>query len=109
MAIPLLLGLTYGIYVAFMARGGNPLTWSNVWFGVLWGAVLAAVAFLVGRTTKTLAPGIRATSFAVPFGAAMGFLHSLGGSSILTSVVMGLALAAGMFVAAYYAFYSHSA
>lgn len=109
-AIPLLLGLTYGIYTTFMARGTtpDPLSWSNVGFGVLCGAIVTAVAFLVGKATKTRTPGIRATSFATPFGIAMGFLYSLGGGSILTSVFMGLILGAGMFVSAYYAFYSHS-
>jgi hypothetical protein len=109
-AIPLLLGLTYGIYTTFMARGTtpDPLSWSNVGFGVLCGAIVAAVAFLVGRATKGRSPGIRAISFTVPFAAAMGFLYSLGGGSILSSVIMGLVLGAGMFVSVYYAFYSHS-
>ncbi|MFD3516870.1 hypothetical protein [Streptomyces sp. NPDC058657] len=108
LVLPLVLGLAYGVYVAFMARGTGPLTWSNVWFGVLWGVILTAVALLVGRMIKGRTPGMRAIAIAVPFAAAMGYLFSLGGGSVLTSVVLALVLGAGMYIATYYAFYSHS-
>ncbi|MFI0978132.1 hypothetical protein ACH4SP_14180 [Streptomyces sp. NPDC021093] len=106
--IPLTLGVVYGVYIAFMARGSSPLTWANVGLGVLCGVIMTAIAYGVGKAGKRLGPGQRALSFAVPFGAGMGFLFSLGGASILTSVVYALALFAGMLVASYYAFYSHA-
>ncbi|MFI5803529.1 hypothetical protein [Streptomyces sp. NPDC051561] len=107
-AIPLLLGLTYGIYTAFMARGTSPLTARNVWLGVLCGVILTVVAYLVGKLGKGLPAGPHAAAFAAPFGIAMGFLYSLGGGSILTAVLLAMTLAASMFVASYYVFYSHS-
>ncbi|WP_433546584.1 hypothetical protein ACQPZG_16920 [Streptomyces sp. CA-294286] len=102
-AIPLLLGLVYGGYAAFMARGTGPLTGANVLFGAVCGLVLAAVAYGVGRIGKGLAAGPRALSYAVVLGAAMGFLHSLADGSVLSSVALGLALGAAMLVATYYA------
>ncbi|MEU8887164.1 hypothetical protein [Streptomyces sp. NPDC048442] len=107
-AIPLTLGVAYGIYIAFMARGSSPLTWANVGLGVLCGVIMAAIAYGVGKAGKYLGPGQRALAFAVPFGAGMGFLFSLGGASVLTSVVYALVLFAGMLVTAHYAFYSHT-
>ncbi|GHH38893.1 hypothetical protein [Streptomyces candidus] len=102
-ALPLFLGLVYGGYAAFMARGTGPLTGANVLFGVLCGLVLAALAYGVGRIGKVLDAGPRAFSYAVVFGSAMGFLHSLADGSVLGSVVLGPALGAAMLVATYYA------
>ncbi|MFJ6696549.1 hypothetical protein ACIQM4_10800 [Streptomyces sp. NPDC091272] len=107
-AVPLTLGVVYGIYTAFMARDSSPLTWGNVWLGVVCGVILTAIAYAVGKVGHRLAPGQRALAFAVPFGIAMGFLFSLGGGSVLTSVVLALALFAAMLVASYYVFYSHA-
>ncbi|MGW7413724.1 hypothetical protein [Streptomyces sp. NPDC054863] len=107
-AVPLALGVVYGIYIAFMARGSSPLTWANVGLGVLCGLLMTSLAYGVGKAGKRLGPGERALSFAVLFGAATGFLFSLGGASVLTSVVFALVLFAGMFAASYYVFYSHA-
>ncbi|MEN8649629.1 hypothetical protein ABCR94_02990 [Streptomyces sp. 21So2-11] len=106
LGVPLVLGVLYGIYVAFMARDGSTLTGWNVLLGVLCGLIATALGALLVRNGGALPRELRAGAYGALFGVAMGFMHSLGDPSILRSVTMGTALGAALAVAAFYVFYT---
>ncbi|HET6857861.1 MAG TPA: hypothetical protein VFH94_12325 [Streptomyces sp.] len=106
LAVPLVLGVLYGIYAAFMARDGSTLTGWNVLLGVVCGLVVTALGVLLVRNQGALPREVRAGAYGALFGVAMGFLHSLGDPSILRSVAMGAALGAAMAAASFYVFYT---
>ncbi|WP_406007834.1 hypothetical protein OG440_17975 [Streptomyces sp. NBC_00637] len=106
-AAPVALGLVYGYWVAANSRSGGPITGWNL----LLGFVSALVFALLWRGIHALAPHMRRelhallwTAFA---GCAFGFMYSVTGESILRSVGMSLAVAAGVFVTLFYRFYTH--
>lgn len=104
--LPIALGVIYGFYVAFIERDGGPVTGGNVVLGVVSGAVFAALAFALGRVQYTLPREVRALAYGAVFAAAVGFLVSLGGSSVLRAA--GLGVAAGVLpgVVSFYIFYT---
>ncbi|WP_434592847.1 hypothetical protein [Streptomyces sp. A5-4] len=106
LGVPLVLGVLYGIYVAFMARGGSTLTGWNVLLGVLCGLIATALGALLVRNGGALKRELRAGAYGALFGVAMGFLHSLGGTSVLWSVTVGAALGAAVAAASFYVFYT---
>ncbi|MFI9580673.1 hypothetical protein ACIHCQ_02245 [Streptomyces sp. NPDC052236] len=105
-ALPIALGVIYGFYVAFIERDGGSVTGGNVVLGVVSGAVFAALAFALGRVQYTLPREVRALAYGAVFAMAVGFLVSLGGSSVLRAA--GLGVAAGVLpgVVSFYIFYT---
>ncbi|APY87278.1 hypothetical protein DCW30_10575 [Streptomyces alfalfae] len=101
-ALPLLLGLAYGFWVATNAIHGGPVTAGKVLLGVLSGLVLTALVTALHRVGGKLPPGPRALSWAVLTGTALGFLYNQSGRSVLACAVVSLAVAAGTFVMTYY-------
>ncbi|MDJ0461936.1 hypothetical protein [Streptomyces sp. H27-C3] len=106
LGVPLVLGVLYGIYVAFRARDGSSLTGWNVLLGVLCGLIVTALGALLVRNGGALPRELRAGAYGALFGVAMGFLHSLGDTSILRSVTMGAVLGAALAAASFYVFYT---
>ncbi|MCZ4124391.1 hypothetical protein [Streptomyces sp. H39-S7] len=106
-ALPVTLGVIYGVWAAFIARESGPLTGGDIALGVVAGAVVAALCFVLGRTQMELPRELRAAAYGVLTGVSVGFLHSLTGESILRCVGMGLFFAAGAVAASYYVFYTH--
>ncbi|MGR8009365.1 hypothetical protein [Streptomyces hypolithicus] len=104
--IPATLGLVYGIIAAFLTREGGSLNGWDVLTGVICGLVLAGLCFLLGRAQYALIPLVRAAAYAALAGIATGFLHSLSDVSVLRSVGLGVALAAGTGITAFYVFYT---
>ncbi|MEV0125041.1 hypothetical protein AB0I16_26490 [Streptomyces sp. NPDC050703] len=101
-ALPLLLGLAYGFWVATTRIHGGPVTVGKVLLGVLSGLVLTALVTALHRVGRRLPRGLRALSWAVLAGAALGFLYNQSGKSVLACVAVSLALAAGTFAMTYY-------
>ena len=105
--IPVVLGLVYGYWAAANRRDGGPITGWNVLFGFV-----TAIAFIVlCIAVATFAPLLKRelhsavkSGFA---GAAVGFLYSQTGESVLRSTALGLAVAAGIFVVFFYRYYTH--
>ncbi|MGX1882256.1 hypothetical protein [Streptomyces sp. NPDC055287] len=104
--MPVVLGLVYGFYAAFLARDAGAMTGWNVGFGFLCAAVLAVLCFLLGRTQHAMIPLVRAAAYGTLFGVAIGFLHSLADNTILDAAVIGAVLAAAMTAATFYIFYT---
>ncbi|GGT20481.1 hypothetical protein [Streptomyces purpureus] len=105
-SIPLTLAVIYGFYTSFLQRSGGPITWGQVGFGFLCAAILGGLCYLLGRTQHLLPRGWRATAYGVLAGSAIGFLAGLADRSILTASSYGAIIAAGVFCAAFYVFYT---
>ncbi|MDH2390947.1 hypothetical protein QCN29_19560 [Streptomyces sp. HNM0663] len=107
-ALPLVLGISYGAYAAFIARDGGPGSVGQAVLAVVSGAVMAVLAFLLGRYQKSLPRELRALCYGALSAAAIGFLVSLTGeSSVLRSTGLGVSVGAGVTVVAFYLFYTH--
>jgi hypothetical protein len=106
-ALPVVLGLVYGFWAAANNRSGGPITGWNILFGFV--CAIAFAGAYIG--VRTVAPRLRRelhaalwTAFA---GCAFGFLYSQTGATVLRSVFMSLAVAAGVFAATFYRYYTH--
>ncbi|GAA2238226.1 hypothetical protein GCM10010232_26250 [Streptomyces amakusaensis] len=105
-AIPVALGTLFGFYAGFLRRTGEAVSWWDVLYGVVAGLIFTALAFGLGRIQHALPQELRAAAYAALCGVAIGFLHSLTGTSILRSVGMGLFFAAAMLVVSFYVFHT---
>ncbi|MFD7971471.1 hypothetical protein [Streptomyces clavifer] len=105
-ALPLTLGVILGFWAFFIRRDGGTTTGGQIWLGVVSGVAFAALCFLLGRTQRALPRELRAAAYGALAGGAVGYLHSLNGSSVLMSSVIGLAVGAGMLLSAFYLFYT---
>lgn len=106
-ALPVTLGVIYGVWAAFIDRRSGELTATQIGLGVVAGAVLAALCFLLGRTQMELPRELRAAAYGVLTGTSAGFLHSLTDESVLRCAGVGLAFAAAATAASYYVFSTH--
>ncbi|MEU7329122.1 hypothetical protein [Streptomyces parvus] len=105
-ALPLVLGVIYGFYAAFIRRDGGPSTGGQVLLGLVSGVALAALCFALGRIQRSLPRELRAAAYGALTACAIGFLVSLTDTSVLRSTGLGLAVGAGVLVVAYYYLYS---
>ncbi|MFC4465966.1 hypothetical protein ACFPH6_15775 [Streptomyces xiangluensis] len=103
---PVLGGIVYGLWAAAIGRDAGPITGWNALLGVV-SAVVFVAAYLGLRLIGTHLPReLRAAAWAGFAGVAVGFLHGLTGSSVLRSVAVAFAVAAGAFVVVFYRFYT---
>ncbi|USQ82390.1 hypothetical protein NFX46_00550 [Streptomyces phaeoluteigriseus] len=106
-AVPVALGLVFGYWAAANRRSAGPITGWNILFGFV--AALVFIALYVG--IRAVAPRTRrevhALMWAVFAGCAIGFLVNQSGSSVLYSVGVSLAVAAGFFAVMFYRYYTH--
>jgi hypothetical protein len=101
-ALPLGLGLIYGYWAATDVRRGGPVTGWNLFFGFAT-ALVFMLALLAMRALAPRLPRVpRALAWAAFAGIALGFLVSTTNQSVLHSLVLGLALAVGVFVSVLY-------
>ncbi|MFD9304589.1 hypothetical protein ACFWCB_18370 [Streptomyces sp. NPDC060048] len=105
LAGPLLMGLVYGVYAAFMKRQTGPVDAGNVFYGILCGAIFAACLFALARIGPRLQREAHAAAYGVFAGIAFGYLYSLAEESILKCSAMGLAVGAGVGIVAFYRYY----
>ncbi|WP_328318629.1 hypothetical protein [Streptomyces sp. NBC_00388] len=106
-AVPVLLGVVYGLYTAFLLSSGQVFSTAKTVLSVVSGLVLAALAFGFGRIQHTLPKEARAAGYGVLIGGAMGFLYSMTGSSVLSSSFIGAGFGIGALVTTFYLFYTH--
>ncbi|MEV7835204.1 hypothetical protein AB0P12_31960 [Streptomyces subrutilus] len=108
-ARPLLAGLVYGVWAAFIQRQTGPVDAGNVFYGILCGVIFAGIMFALARIGPRLPRELHAAAYGVFLGVAAGYLHSLTNGSVLRSVAVGLAVGAGVGLAAFYRYYTHEA
>ncbi|MER5731031.1 hypothetical protein ABT084_22355 [Streptomyces sp. NPDC002138] len=109
LAGPLILGLVYGVYAAFMKRQMGPVDAGNVFYGILCGVLFAACLFALARVGPRLPQEVRAAAYGIFTGIALGYLYSLSGQSVLMSSGIALAAAAGVAVGAFYRYHAREA
>jgi len=90
--MPIVLGLLFGLWAAGIDRSNGA------------SAVVAVLCQVVHRERGKLTREVRAGAYGALFGAAMGYLLSLSGSTLLKSSLWGLMFAAIMAGASYYRF-----
>ncbi|MFR9798138.1 hypothetical protein ACL02U_19880 [Streptomyces sp. MS06] len=101
------LGLVYGYWAAANRRYGGEITGWNVLFGFVTAAVFAVLFAGLHALAPRLRREVRAVSWAAFTGCAVGFLFSQSNGSVLRSVGLSLALAAGVFLVLFYRYYTH--
>jgi len=106
-AIPAVLGAAYGLYASFILRNHGASGGRQFWYGLITAVVLAVICFALGRTQYAMLPLVRAVAYGALTAAAIGLLVGLTGSSVLRSSALGLSVGLGMFVTAFYLFYTH--
>jgi hypothetical protein len=106
-AVPATLGAAYGLYTSFVLRNHGATGLRQFWYGLITAAVLAVLCFALGRVQRSMLPLVRAVAYGALMSAAVGLLVGLTGSSVLRSSALGLSVGLGMFVAAFYIFYTH--
>ncbi|WP_405778621.1 hypothetical protein [Streptomyces sp. NBC_00859] len=107
LATPLVLGVVYGLYTAFILSSGHVFSTAKVVLSVVSGLVLALLAFGFGRIQHALPKEARAAGYGLLIGGAMGFLYSMTGASVLTSAFIGAGFGIGALVTTFYLFYTH--
>ncbi|WP_189106098.1 hypothetical protein [Streptomyces camponoticapitis] len=105
-AVPVTLGITYGVWAPFIQRHGDPLNALQVALGLISGISLALLVFILLRLPRTLATEVRAGAYGVVAGMSLGFLYSLSYASVLRSSGIGLAVGLATAIAAFYYFHT---
>ncbi|MFF0434929.1 hypothetical protein ACFYU9_22160 [Streptomyces sp. NPDC004327] len=105
--LPVLLGISYGLYAPVIARRGGPLSWGQFWLGLISGVAVAVGVWALRRYGRTLPRELRAAAWGVLVGGAIGFLFSLSDHSVLSSSILGLIVGGGVTMGSYYLFYTH--
>ncbi|MEU9580227.1 hypothetical protein [Streptomyces chilikensis] len=101
-ALPLVLGLLYGAWAATNSRHGGPVTGWNLIFGFVTALVFMLALMAMRAFAPRLPRGIRAAAWAAFAGIAVGFLVSASDGSLIRSLGVGVAVAAGVFVSVFY-------
>ncbi|MET9319851.1 hypothetical protein ABZX75_06580 [Streptomyces sp. NPDC003038] len=104
---PLLLGLVYGVWAAFIKRQTGPVDAGNVLFGILCGVLFAAGLIALARIGPRLERELHAAAYGAFAAIAMGYLYSLTAASVLRATGIALAVGAGVAVVAFYRYYTH--
>ncbi|MFI6084861.1 hypothetical protein ACIBBB_28495 [Streptomyces sp. NPDC051217] len=105
-AVPVTLGIVYGVWAPFIQRHGDPLNALQITLGVVSGLAVALLVFILLRLPTTLATEVRAGAFGVVAGMSVGFLYSLSYASVLRSSGIGLVVGAVTAIAAFYYFHT---
>ncbi|MER5496452.1 MULTISPECIES: hypothetical protein [unclassified Streptomyces] len=106
-AIPVTLGAAYGLYASFILRNNGASGFRQFWYGLITAVVLAVLCYGLGRIQRRMLPLVRAVAYGALTAAAIGLLVGLTDSSVLRSSALGLSVGLGMFVSAFYIFYTH--
>ncbi|MEV6330274.1 hypothetical protein [Streptomyces sp. NPDC051909] len=106
-ALPVIVGISYGLYAPVILRDGGPLAWSQFWVGLISAVVLAVAIHSLHRYGRRLRRELRAVAWGALAGIAIGFLVGLSGHSVLYSSTVGLIVAGVTTAFAYYSFYTH--
>ncbi|MET9424267.1 MULTISPECIES: hypothetical protein [unclassified Streptomyces] len=107
-ALPIALGVVFGIWAAFIKRAQNDgVATGGQWIlGVITAVVLAALFFALMRIQHALPRELRALAYGALTAATVGFLISLAGGSVLRAAGIGVAVGAGVAAMAFYFYYT---
>ncbi|WP_328681182.1 hypothetical protein OG226_25840 [Streptomyces sp. NBC_01261] len=105
-AIPVVLGLVYGYWAAANRRSGGPITGWNLLFGFVTALAFIVLCLAVARFAPLLKRELHSLVKSGFAGAALGFLYSQTGESVLRSAAIGLATTAAVFLVFFYRYYT---
>ncbi|PWI16806.1 hypothetical protein DI272_23540 [Streptomyces sp. Act143] len=105
--IPVALGLVYGYWAAANRRGGGEITGWNVLFGFVTALAFIVLCIAVATFAPLLKRELHSLVKSAFAGAAIGFLYSQTGESVLRCTALGVAVTAGIFVVFFYRYYTH--
>ncbi|MEU8618161.1 hypothetical protein [Streptomyces sp. NPDC048623] len=106
-ALPVIIGISYGLYAPVIARRGGPLAWSQFWLGLISAVVLAVAIHVLVRYGRRMRREVRAVAWGALAGIAIGFLVGLSDHSVFSSSMVGLIVGLATFAFVFYAFYTH--
>jgi fermentation-respiration switch protein FrsA (DUF1100 family) len=106
-AVPLVLGIVYGGYAAFIASNNGASTTRTALIAIIGFVVLTAAGEALQATRTSLAREPRSAAHGLVFGCAMGYLLSLSGYSVLKASLVGATLGLAMTAVTYYWIYQH--
>ena len=106
-AVPVVLGLIYGYWVAADRRAGGEITGWNLLLGFVSAAVFMLLFVAVRAVSGQMRREMHAILWAAFTGSALGFLYAQSGHSVVRSSLMGLALGAACFIVLFYRYYTH--
>ncbi|MFC9394036.1 MULTISPECIES: hypothetical protein [unclassified Streptomyces] len=106
-AVPATIGILYGLYAPVIVRDGGALSWGQFWLGLISAVVVAVGMYALRRYGHVLPRELRGAAWGAYAGIAIGFLYSLSGASIYSSVLLGLIVGAIAGGSAFYLFYTH--
>ncbi|MEV7883887.1 hypothetical protein ACWD3I_07795 [Streptomyces sp. NPDC002817] len=104
--IPVVLGLVYGYWAAANRRGGGEITGWNILFGFVTALAFIVLCIAVATFAPLLKRELHSLVKSGFAGAAVGFLYSQTGESVLRSAVLGLVVTAGVFGVFFYRYYT---
>ncbi|MFD7700776.1 hypothetical protein [Streptomyces caelestis] len=105
--LPVLLGVVYGYWVAANRRYGGPITVENFLFGFFAGLVFSLLFIALLALAPKVRRELHAVLWAALSGSALGFLVIQAPSpGVLRSTILGLLVAAGVFLTMFYRFYT---
>ncbi|BBC94746.1 hypothetical protein ACFY2H_20140 [Streptomyces griseofuscus] len=105
-AVPVVLALIYGYWVAADNRAGGPITGWNLLLGFVSALVFAVVCIALLALAPRMIREVHALLWTAFVGIAFGFLYSQSGHSILRSILMSLLIAGATFVVFFYRYYT---
>lgn len=105
-AVPVVLALVYGYWVAADNRAGGPITGWNLLLGFASALVFAVVCIALLALAPRMIREVHALLWTAFVGIAFGFLYSQSGHSILRSIVMSALIAGATFVVFFYRYYT---
>ncbi|WP_370413694.1 hypothetical protein [Streptomyces fradiae] len=105
--LPVLVGISYGLYAPVVVRDGGPLAWSQFWIGLISAVVLAVAIHTLHRYGRRLRRELHAVAWGALAGIALGYLVSLSGKSVFSSSMLGLITCGVVTAATFYTFYTH--
>jgi hypothetical protein len=105
-AVPVVLGLVYGYWVAANARQGGPITGGNLLLGWLSALVFAVVCIALLTLAPRMLREVHALLWTAFVGIAFGFLYIQTPHSVWRSVIMSLLIAGCTFAVFFYRYYT---
>ncbi|WP_225100226.1 hypothetical protein [Streptomyces sp. CoH27] len=105
-AVPVVLGLVYGYWVAANNRAGGAITGWNLLLGFASALVFAVVCVALLTLAPRMPRELHALLWTAFAGCAFGFMYSMTGEAIWRSVGMAVAVAAVTFIAFFYRYYT---
>ncbi|MFF8992337.1 hypothetical protein ACF09H_20820 [Streptomyces sp. NPDC014983] len=105
-AVPVVLALVYGYWVAADNRDGGPITGWNLLLGFASTLVFAVVAIALLKLAPRMIREVHALLWTAFVGIAFGFLYSQSDQSVWRSILMSLLVAGATFVVFFYRYYT---